>query len=112
MSDWCNKYFNKNSNVCADCIRSDKLPDIEPTHYEKTYEMVNHPEHYQMQDKTYEPYKVINAWNLDFNLGSVLKYIARAGKKPGEDAVRDYKKCIEYLQFEIEKVQDSKRIVD
>lgn len=72
------------------------------------YEMVNHPDHYQMQDKIYEPYKVINEWNLDFNLGSVLKYIARAGKKPGEDAVRDLKKCKQYIDFEIEKISGGK----
>lgn len=74
------------------------------------YEYVDHPEHYQMNDKTYEPYKVINAWDLDFNLGSVLKYIARAGKKPGEDVIRDLNKCKEYIDFEIEKLTIEKDI--
>lgn len=34
-------------------------------------------------DTTYEPFKVIEAWGLGYHLGSALKYIARAGKKPG-----------------------------
>jgi hypothetical protein len=29
----------------------------------------------------YEAIKVIEAWDLDFNLGNAVKYISRAGKK-------------------------------
>jgi len=40
-------------------------------------EAVNHPPHYG-GDTTYEAIKVIEAWNLGFRLGNVLKYIRRA----------------------------------
>lgn len=47
---------------------------------------VNHPAHYG-GDTTYEAIKVIEAWRLDFHLGNALKYICRAGKKPGSGIV-------------------------
>lgn len=63
---------------------------------------VKHPAHYA-KGRKYEPIKVISDWGLNFNLGSALKYIARAGRKG--DAVEDLQKAIEYLQFEIEDIK-------
>lgn len=57
---------------------------------------VNHPSHYGGEDNTYEAIKVIEAWNLDFSLGNVIKYISRAGKK-SPDLVEDLKKARWYL---------------
>lgn len=68
-----------------------------------TREMVDHPDHY-VKDRKYEPYKVIRDWNLNFNLGSAVKYLARAGRK--DDAIEDLKKAIEYIRFEIEELED------
>ena len=39
------------------------------------------PSHYQ---GTIQPIDLINAQNLNFNLGNVVKYVWRAGKKKGE----------------------------
>ena len=39
--------------------------------------------HYGDKADPYEAIKVIRAWGLNFSLGNVLKYVARAGKKPG-----------------------------
>lgn len=44
-------------------------------------EKVDHPQHYGGKDNPYEAIKVIEAWNLGFNLGNTVKYISRAGKK-------------------------------
>ena len=33
------------------------------------------------KDNLYESIKVIEAWDLGFNLGNTIKYISRAGKK-------------------------------
>ena len=49
---------------------------------------------------TYEAIKVIEAWELGFNLGNVLKYIKRAGKKTPE-TLPDLEKALWYLQREI-----------
>lgn len=62
------------------------------------------PAYYRV-GSAYEPRKVIKAWGLGFNLGMVLKYICRHGKKPGATAKLDLQKCIEYLQFELEEME-------
>lgn len=56
-----------------------------------------------MEKKTpFEPIKIIDYYNLDFSLGNVIKYVLRAGKKPGEDALKDLKKAYDYLGHKIE----------
>ena len=44
---------------------------------------------------------VIDAFDLNFNLGNAFKYIARAGKKG--DKAEDLRKAVTYLNREIEK---------
>lgn len=61
------------------------------------------PAHYGGPDDPYECIKVIRAWGLNFELGNVAKYLSRAGKKPGVDAVDDLKKLVTYAQMEIER---------
>tara|TARA_Y100001970_G_scaffold279577_1_gene387171 strand:+ start:2016 stop:2291 length:276 start_codon:yes stop_codon:yes gene_type:complete len=65
------------------------------------YEKIDHPDHYQA--KGMEAIDVIEAYNLNFSLGSALKYILRAGKKPGELSAEDLKKAIWYLEREINR---------
>ena len=65
-------------------------------------ENVNNPIHYGGKDNPYEAIKVIEAWELGFNLGNTLKYINRAGKKNSK--AEDLKKALWYLQREIEKL--------
>lgn len=69
------------------------------------YDYVNHPSHYGGQDNPYEAIKVIEAWELNFSLGSAVKYISRAGKKPNESTLRDLRKARQYLDFEIERIE-------
>ena len=51
---------------------------------------VIHPSHYR--HGSIEPIDVIEDWNLDFNLGSVIKYVGRAGHKD------------DYLQAQMKKI--------
>lgn len=60
------------------------------------------PSYYGGKEDPYEAIKVIQEWDLGFELGNVLKYISRAGKKT-PDALSDLKKAAEYLQYEIQK---------
>lgn len=76
----------------------DFLPS-NPNERASTKEMVNHPSHYGGEDNPYEAIKVIEAWDLGFNLGNTIKYISRAGKK--DNTVQDLKKALWYLQREI-----------
>ena len=47
-----------------------------------------------------ETIDVIEAFDLNFNLGNVIKYILRAGKK--DDRNQDLEKAIWYLERELE----------
>lgn len=64
--------------------------------------MVHSPKHYT-EGRKYEPKDVIRDWGLNFNLGSAVKYIARAGRK--DDVVQDLEKAREYLKFEIDAIK-------
>ena len=73
------------------------------------------PEHYNRLNP--QPKDVIRAWGLNFNLGSAVKYISRAGHK--DDIVQDLKKAQEFIQFEIDAIEgaraerkDKPKIVD
>jgi len=66
---------------------------------------VEHPAHYG-GDTTYEVIKVIEAWGLGFVLGNVVKYVARAGKKPGNSELQDLKKARDYINKRIEKLEE------
>lgn len=59
------------------------------------------PSHYQ---GAIQPIDLINAQDLNFNLGNVVKYVCRAGKKDGESKEKDLKKALDYINFELERV--------
>lgn len=63
------------------------------------------PEHYNRLDP--QPKDVIRKWGLNFNLGSAVKYISRAGHK--DDIVQDLKKAQEFIQFEIDAIEAQRK---
>jgi hypothetical protein len=67
-------------------------------------EKVNHPDHYGGESSPYEAIKVIEAWDLNFHLGNVVKYISRAGKK-SKNNVEDLKKAEWYLNRYVQFIQ-------
>ena len=66
---------------------------------------VDHPAHYCYSK--YEPKDVIRGWGLNFNLGSAVKYIARAGRK--DDIIQDLEKAKKFLEFEIEALKEERK---
>jgi hypothetical protein len=62
-------------------------------------DLVNNPEHYQANG--IETIEVIEGYNLNFNLGNVIKYILRSDKKGNNK--QDLEKAQWYLKREIEK---------
>ena len=65
--------------------------------------MVDHPNHYGGEKNPYEAIKVIEAWDLGFNLGNAVKYIARADKKKNQ--LEDLEKSSWYINREIDKLK-------
>lgn len=62
------------------------------------------PKHYKGK---IQPIDLINAQNLNFNLGNVVKYVCRAGKKDGENILSDLEKAKNYINYEIERVKNN-----
>lgn len=69
----------------------------------KMYDSIHKPSHYT-RGRKYEPKDVIRDWGLNFNLGSAVKYISRAGRK--DDIVQDLMKAVEFINFEIEAIRE------
>ena len=73
----------------------------------------NHASYYGGKENTYECIKVIHAWGEQnnwnykdgFYLGTVLKYISRAGSKKNNSKEQDLQKCINYLKMYIEELK-------
>jgi len=61
-------------------------------------DVVNHPPHYR--DGGIETIDFIEAKDLNYRLGNVVKYVSRAGKK-SPDPIQDLEKALWYLQREI-----------
>lgn len=60
---------------------------------------IEHPQHYQNKIEVID---FIEAWDLNFHLGNVVKYICRAGRKDPTTEVEDLKKAMFYLKRWIE----------
>lgn len=63
---------------------------------------VKHPSHYT-EGRKFEPKDVIRDWGLNFNVGSAVKYLSRAGRK--DDIVQDLRKAQQFIQFEIDAIE-------
>lgn len=100
------KVSDGNEATYADCskVKIEKVSFSTPN----KKEMVNHPDHYH--PGTYEAINVIEAWDLNFNLGSAIKYISRCGLKPDaelskkEKTLEDLRKAAWYVNREIERL--------
>lgn len=64
---------------------------------------IKHPSHY-CEGRKYEPIEVINDWGLGFDLGNVVKYISRAGRKGS--AIEDLEKARYYLDHKINSLKE------
>jgi len=67
-------------------------------------EKVNHPSHYGGESNLYEAIKIIEAYNLNFSLGNVIKYTLRAGRK--ENEIEDLEKAVWYLNRHLTNLKE------
>ena len=93
-----------NNNECVSLHKGIKLPEDDN---------VNHPNHYTSNPSGIECIEI--ARHMDFNLGNVLKYIWRHGKKRSEtnpdelsNAIEDLEKAAWYLNDEIRMLKEVK----
>lgn len=69
------------------------------------YEYINHPTHYNSNG--IEVIDIIDAYNLDFYKGNIIKYLLRAGKKPAQEELQDLNKCKWYLERLIKNISNN-----
>ena len=67
---------------------------------DKGIDKVNHPPHYRTGG--IETIDFIEAKDLNYRLGNVIKYVSRAGRKLDSDPVEDLEKAAWYLNRELE----------
>ncbi len=61
-------------------------------------------EHYKQVDSNMQPWAIIDAWELDFYAGNVLKYLLRFKSK---DGIEDLRKARHYLDKMIEDYDET-----
>lgn len=66
------------------------------------YEQVDHPRHYNSHPAGVEAIDVIE--HFPHNVGAAMKYLWRAGLKPGTDAITDIRKAAWYCEREIARL--------
>ena len=71
----------------------------------KKFDSVKNPAHYT-KGRIYEPVKVIEDWELDFNCGNAVKYICRHAHKGTPE--QDLEKAIWYLQRAVINLKEKK----
>ena len=93
--DWCRENYSPEILEAVDRLASwvgeDPAPDD-----------ITAPDYY-VKGRKYEPRRVIQDWKLNFNAGSVVKYMSRYERK--EDPLKDLRKARQYLDFEIERLE-------
>jgi hypothetical protein len=88
----------------ANAARPEKSRPLHRSEVEAAPDPVDHPSHYTAGG--IETIDAIEAWGLDFNLGNVVKYVSRAGKKDPAAEVVDLRKAAWYLQRAISARRD------
>jgi len=67
------------------------------------------PEYYIGKTHKYEASKVVEDFQADnYNLGTAITYLLRAGKKPNNPMEQDIRKAIDHLNFELERCSNEK----
>lgn len=98
----CLKEIFEGKNSSCDKCRRDGANLIKNLLGEKPMQDISHPAHYQSYGGL-EAIDVIESFNLNFNLGNVIKYVLRSGKK--DDDVKDLSKALWYLRREIKNLE-------
>lgn len=96
-----------------DATESHKLIDVVSTPQPEPEEEIGRPVGYYdvrlSNGDVIQILDVIDALQLNFALGCVMKYVARAGRKPGTRISDDLKKALDYLSGEYFREKDREK---
>lgn len=80
--------------------------DIKKDFFADSDDSVNHPSHYTRGN--IEVLDFIEDQKLDYHKGNAVKYICRAGFKPGNTELQDIEKAITYLKRKADILRGAK----
>jgi hypothetical protein len=86
-------------------VRADNGPCCEAAQRQE-YEHIDHPPHYNQHPSGVEAIDIIE--HMTHNVGAAMKYLWRAGYKPGNTAIQDLKKSAWYIAREIQRLEKIK----
>ena len=92
----------KYKNMATDLNYGDTAREVDES-LDTGFDLISHPAHYT-EGRKHEPKDVIRDWGLNFNLGSAVKYLSRAGRKGA--MINDLEKAKTFIQFEIEALAE------
>ena len=95
-----------NDEPCNQCVLGEGMKHMFENAIIKPGDAIK-PDYYN--DTKIAPIDVIEDWDLDFCLGSALKYIKRAGKKEGNPSAQDLKKVIWYVERRIKELEEASK---
>ena len=73
---------------------------------------MNTPHYYIGKNYKIEARKVIEDYQADnYNIGTAITYLLRAGKKEGNPMKQDIKKAINHLKFELDRINNETNIL-
>ena len=81
-----------------------KLTSISSNISSNVSSTLSRPAHYGGEDNPFEAIKIIHHYNLNFNLGNIIKYTLRCGKK--DEAIKELEKIKQYADFEIQRLNN------
>lgn len=79
-----------------------KLTSISSNISSNVSSTLSRPAHYGGEENPFEAIKIIHHYNLNFNLGNIIKYTLRCGKK--DEAIKELEKIKQYADFEIQRL--------
>ena len=97
---------------CEDCIYCNMGDECEYSYCKKEYddyyykqkeENAIKPSHYKAGE--FDVIAFCQLHNINFDLGNVIKYVTRAGKKENNSELQDLNKAMEYLKRRIEFIK-------
>lgn len=104
FEDFCKCYscneFKLTKNITIEDIERMEGCKVEPIFQE--FNAIT-PSHYNSTEIS--TFDVVDDWNLDFYLGTAIKYLQRAGNKDKSKHVEDLQKAIRYIEKEINLVK-------
>tara|TARA_R100001530_G_scaffold102589_1_gene71367 strand:+ start:122 stop:379 length:258 start_codon:yes stop_codon:yes gene_type:complete len=68
------------------------------------YKTTTEPSYYSGTKYGYSARKIVEDFELSYNVGTAVSYLLRAGKKEGNPAEQDIQKAINHLHFELDKL--------